>query len=219
MQPGRGVNTVRGAVGRKRLVFFGMWTKTQVGCFYVGGSFGLLLGPFPPGGGWFAWVRWGREWALALDDVCSGVNVCVCVSLPALVQLAVPCEGGWLVLVPSTLDPSFYTLAKAKRRGSQHNRKPLVITVGPCQSLRVIAQPRNAAGPSGLPVSILLSKETTDRGVFVMCWGARAVSYSCMQRRGMQRSRGHKEVIPALYHLHRHTEIQHVLRKNKDSLF
>lgn len=27
----------------------------------------------------------GREWALALDDVCSGVNVCVCVSLPALV--------------------------------------------------------------------------------------------------------------------------------------
>lgn len=67
------------------------------------------------------------------------VYVCVCVSLPALVQLAVPCEGGWLVLVPSALYPSFYTLAKAKRGGSQHNRKPLVITVGLGQSRRVIA--------------------------------------------------------------------------------
>ena len=54
------------------------------------------------------------------------------------------------MLVPSALDPGFYTLAKAKRRGSQHNRKPLVITVGLRQSHRVIAEPRNAAGPAGL---------------------------------------------------------------------
>lgn len=68
---------------------------------------------------------------------CSAVHVCVRVSLPAL-QLAVPCEGGWLVLVPPMLDPSFYTLAKAKRRSWRHNRMTLVITVGPPQSHRVI---------------------------------------------------------------------------------
>lgn len=71
------------------------------------------------------------------------------------------------MLVRSTLDPSFYTLAKAKRGGSAHNRKPLVITVGPRQSQRVIASPGNAAGPSALPVSVLLSKENTDGGVFL----------------------------------------------------
>lgn len=109
------------------------------------------------------------------------------------------------MLVPSTLNPSLYTLAKAKRRGSPHNRKPLVITVGLRQSHRVIAQPRNDAGPSGLPVSILLSKETTEHGIFPTCWAARAVSYSCMLTGGMQRSRGHKEVIPSLYHLQAHT--------------
>lgn len=82
------------------------------------------------------------------------------------------------MLVPSALDQSFYTLAKAKRRGSQHNRKPLVITVGLCQSRQVIASPRNTAGPAGLPVSVLLSKETTDQGIFPMCWAGGAVSYS-----------------------------------------
>lgn len=80
------------------------------------------------------------------------------------------------MLVPPTLNPSFYTLAKAKRGGSAHKRKPLVITVGLRQSHRVTAEPRNAAGPSGLPVSILLSKETTEQGIFPARRAAEAVS-------------------------------------------
>ncbi|MEQ2202324.1 hypothetical protein XENOCAPTIV_018973 [Xenoophorus captivus] len=96
------------------------------------------------------------------------------------VLLAVPCEGGWLVLVLSELDSSFYTLAKAKGIGSQHNRKPRVITVGLRQSRQVIAYPGNTAGPSRLPVSISLSKESTDPGSFTPCWAAGPVSYSCM---------------------------------------
>lgn len=69
-----------------------------------------------------------------------GVLLCMSVSVCPYLRYSLqwPCEGGWLVLVPPTLDPSFYTLAKAKRRSSRHNRKTLVITVGPPQSQRVI---------------------------------------------------------------------------------
>lgn len=122
------------------------------------------------------------EWTLALDVQlwCSAVYGCVCVSLPALVQIAVPCEGSWLVLVPSELDPSFYTLAKAKRMGSRHNRKPRVITVGLRQSGRSSHSLETLPAPSGLPVSISLSKESTDPCSFTLGWAAGPVSYSCM---------------------------------------
>lgn len=70
------------------------------------------------------------------------------------------------MLVPSALDPSIYTLAKAERASGRHNGKPVVITVVPRQSRRLIAQCRNATRPTGLPVSILLSMETTERGGF-----------------------------------------------------
>lgn len=92
------------------------------------------------------WPVLGREWVLALDVwwpyYYSGwsESVCVCVSLPALVQLVVPCGGGWLVLVTSALRPSFIPwqgsnveahstierlsssqLARAKAVGSSHS--------------------------------------------------------------------------------------------------
>lgn len=53
----------------------------------------------------------------APDSGSSEVCVCVCVSLPAIVQLVAPREGGWLVLVPSERNSGFYTMAKAKRGG------------------------------------------------------------------------------------------------------
>lgn len=70
------------------------------------------------------------------------------------------------MLVPSALDPSIYTLAKAERASGRHNGNPVVITVVPRQSHRLIAQCRNTTRPTGLPVSILLSMETTEPCIF-----------------------------------------------------
>lgn len=70
------------------------------------------------------------------------------------------------MLVPSALDPSIYTLAKAERASGRHNGKPVVITVLLRQSHWLITQCRNTTRPTGLPVSISLSMETTEHGVF-----------------------------------------------------
>lgn len=77
----------------------------------------LFLGPFPQGADDFPGCGGQGAGPGSMSGGCSAVHVRVRVSLPAL-QLAVPCEGGWLVLVPATLHPGFYTLAKAKRRSA-----------------------------------------------------------------------------------------------------
>lgn len=47
MQPGRGVNTVRGAVGRKRLVFLGCGLKHKSAVFMWEAHLGFCWGLFP----------------------------------------------------------------------------------------------------------------------------------------------------------------------------
>lgn len=128
---------------RELCTMFGFASKHKC-VAYVGGLFGMLTCFF------FFLGRFPRVWMTSLAVVGQGagpgppcmVGVLLCMSVSVCPYLRYslqwPCEGGWLVLVPPTLDPSFYTLAKAKRRSSRHNRKTLVITVGPPQSQRVI---------------------------------------------------------------------------------
>lgn len=63
-------------------------------------------------------------WIVCVGGVCPYLRV----------QLVVPCGVGWLVLAPSVQSPSFYTLARAERRGSQDNKNSSVIRVDLDQS-------------------------------------------------------------------------------------
>lgn len=63
-------------------------------------------------------------WIVCVGGVCPYLRV----------QLAVACGVGWIVLATSAQNPSFYTLAKAERKGSVDNRNTSVIRVGLDQS-------------------------------------------------------------------------------------
>lgn len=136
--PGRSAQCVR-----ELCTMFGVASKHKC-VAYVGGLFGMLtcffffFGPFPQGVDDFPGC--GGQGAGPGPPCMVGVLLCMSVSVCPYLRYSLqwPCEGGWLVLVPPKLDPSFYTLAKAKRRSSRYNRKTLVITVGPPQSQRVI---------------------------------------------------------------------------------